>query len=194
MESALSNSGERMTLIDSEGRILLDFDYGDDPPWADSADGDGYSLVLIHPHSNPDHSSYTSWRSSRDIDGNPGTHDLVTYTGNPNDDRDGDGIPSLVEVLLGASEVRENLLSDFFTCNPTPDGETELLLTFSLVVQNVNIPAIEFSNDLESWEDVSSGSLFDEYLPGGRVRYRWVLPAPQPASRYFRIKAIQLAP
>ena len=194
MESALSNSGERLTLIDSEGRILLDFDYGDDPPWAESADGDGYSLVLIHPHSNPDHSSYTSWRSSRDIDGNPGAHDLVTFTGNPNDDRDGDGIPALVEFLLGASEVRGNLLSELFTCNPTPDGETELLLTFSLAVQNVNIPAIEFSDDLESWEDLASGSLFDEYLPEGRVRYRWVLPAPQPASRYFRIKAIQIAP
>ena len=194
MESALSNSGERLTLIDSEGRILLDFDYGDDPPWAESADGDGYSLVLIHPHSNPDHSSYTSWRSSRDIDGNPGAHDLVTFTGNPNDDRDGDGIPALVEFLLGASEVRGNLLSELFTCNPTPDGETELLLTFSLAVQNVNMPAIEFSDDLESWEDLSSVSLFDEYLPEGRVRYRWVLPAPQPASRYFRIKAIQIAP
>ena len=193
-ESALSNSGERLTLIDAEGSILIDFNYGDDPPWPESTDGDGFSLVLSNPLSNPDHGSHTSWRSSRSIDGNPATDDLVTFAGAPSDDRDGDGIPALVEFVLGSSDVRGNRLSDFFAFNPTVDGETELLLAFSLAVRNLNVPAIEFSDDLESWAQITAAPVFDEYLPGGRVRYRWLLPAPQPASRYFRIKAIQTAP
>ena len=194
MESALSNSGERLTLMDAEGSILIDFNYGDDPPWPESTDGDGFSLVLINPLSNPNHGIHTSWRSSRSIDGNPATDDLVSFAGAPSDDRDGDGIPALVEFVLGSSDVRVNRLSDFFACNPTVDGETELLLSFSLAVRNLNIPVIEFSDDLASWADITSASVFEEYLPGGRVRYRWLLPAPQPASRYFRIKATQTAP
>ena len=150
--------------------------------------------IRIDPLSNPDHASNTSWRSSRSIDGNPGVDDLVTFAGTPNDDRDGDGIPAMVEFLLGASDLRGNRLSDFFACHPTVDGETELLLAFSLAVQNLSVPTIEFSDDLESWEDVTTASFLDEHLPEGRVRYRWILPAPQPASRYFRIKAIQTTP
>lgn len=194
MESALSNRGERLTLMDSEGGIVLDFRYGDDPPWPEPADGDGYSLVLTDPSSNPDHSSYASWRSSRSIDGSPGTDDLNTFGGHPDEDRDGDGIPALLEFLLGSSDTRSDSLSNFFAAHPTPSGDTELRLTFSLANRDMESPVMEFSDDLQSWSNVASVPLVEEYLPEGRVRYRWTLPTPQPAIRFFRIKAIQSAP
>ena len=191
LDSALDNSGDRIILLDASGSVLLDFSYGDDPPWAESADGDGDSLILIDPLANPDHGVFSSWRSSTTTDGNPGNDDRVTFSGDPVRDRDNDGIPALVEFLLGTPEIREDLISDFFTWNHTPGGETELLLAFSLATRAIDMPAIEFSNDLETWQEVTVEPAFDEYLTAGRARYRWLLPAPQPAQRYFRIQVAE---
>ncbi len=194
LDGALDNSGDHLTLLDAAGRPLLDFSYGDDPPWPESADGDGYSLVLIDPFSDPNHGIFSSWRSSTSIDGNPGTDDREAFQGDSNRDRDGDGVPALVEFLLGSSEVKGDLLSDFFTWNRLPDGGTELYLAFSLATRGIDMPVIEFSEDLATWQKLTSDPVFDEHLPAGRVRYRWLLPAPQPTQRYFRIKVVPTAP
>lgn len=194
LDGALDNSGDHLTLLDTNGRILLDFSYGDDPPWPESADGDGDSLVLIDPLANPDHGDFSNWRSSTTTDGNPGTDDRTTFSGDPVRDRDRDGIPALIEFLLGTSDIRGDRLSDFFTWNYTPGGETELLLAFSLAAHFIEMPTIEFSTDLKTWQEVIAEPALDEHLTGGRARYRWLLPAPQPAQRYFRIRVVQTGP
>lgn len=79
-------------------------------------DGDGYSLVLINPSSNPDHSNPSNWRCSVQNHGNPGASDsLPAFSGNANTDNDLDGLPALVEHLLGGSDNdgtdAQNLLS-----------------------------------------------------------------------------------
>ena len=119
---------------------------------------------------------------------------MNTFGGHPDEDRDGDGIPALLEFLLGSSDTRSDSLSNFFAAHPTPNGDTELRLTFSLANRDMESPVMEFSDDLQSWSNVASVPLVEEYLPEGRVRYRWPLPTPQPAIRFFRIKAIQSAP
>ena len=67
-------------------------------------------------------------------------------------------------------------------------------LAFSLATRGIDMPVIEFSEDLATWQKLTSDPVFDEHLPAGRVRYRWLLPAPQPTQRYFRIKAVPTAP
>lgn len=185
---ALDNSGDHLTLLDASNNLILDFSYGDDPPWPESADGDGDSLVLLDPFANPDHGVFTSWRSSTTMDGNPGGDDRTFLAGDPARDPDGDRLPALLEHALGTSNLVSDSLADYLTWNPDPATGTELLLVFSLAAQNVMVD-IEYSDDLVLWQTVTSDPEFDEHLTGGRVRYRWLLPAPQPSERYFRIRA-----
>ena len=49
----LSNSGERIVVIDSTGTPIADLNYGTSDPWPEWADGEGGSLVLINPANVP---------------------------------------------------------------------------------------------------------------------------------------------
>jgi len=44
-DANLSNSGERITLLDAAGKVIQNFVYDDNTPWPETADGDGYSLT-----------------------------------------------------------------------------------------------------------------------------------------------------
>ncbi|MHC4864699.1 MAG: lamin tail domain-containing protein [Planctomycetota bacterium] len=71
----LSNAGERVCLEDAIGRVIHDFEYGDD--WRSITDGEGFSLTLIDP-TNSDPNSWDkqdSWRASAHTGGSPGTDD-----------------------------------------------------------------------------------------------------------------------
>ncbi|YCM44659.1 lamin tail domain-containing protein [Verrucomicrobiaceae bacterium 227] len=76
----LSDKGEQLTLLDALGSLILDFSYRDDAPWPTSADGEGYSLELINATSGIDPSDPMNWRSSRQINGTPGTSDSEDLT------------------------------------------------------------------------------------------------------------------
>ena len=188
LNGALDNSGDHLTLLDASGSIILDFSYGDDPPWPNSADGGGDSLVLQDPLSNPDHSLSSSWRSSTTADGNPGSDDRTTFAGAPGEDRDGDGIPALLEHLLGTSDRSGDLLSDFFTWNHDAPTGTALFLAYSLAARDIDEVLLEFSDDLITWQPVPASPEFHQHLRAARARFRWHLPAPQPTTRYFRAK------
>ncbi len=71
-EGALANEGERITLRDAIGRIILDFTYDDN--WYDSTDGDGRSLECLDllTHDPNALSSRASWRPSPQAGGSPG--------------------------------------------------------------------------------------------------------------------------
>nr|NIP93444.1 hypothetical protein [Akkermansiaceae bacterium] len=186
--SALDNSGDRIVLNDAGGTNILNFSYRDDPPWPDSADGDGDSLVLLDPFSNPDHDDPDNWRSSTTSDGNPGLDDGVVFAGEPGLDRDGDRLPALLEHALGTTDLAPDLLSSVLTMHFDPDDHGEIRITRSLAAQNVAL-TLEWSDGLQGWQPVPEPSTLDAHLPGGRARFRTLLPAPQPARRYFRLRA-----
>jgi hypothetical protein len=75
----LSDSGERITLLDAGGGIIRSFAYGDSAPWPSSADGDGPSLVLMRPETLPDPALPQNWRHSALPNGNPGSSDTITF-------------------------------------------------------------------------------------------------------------------
>jgi hypothetical protein len=68
----LDNGGERIALVDASGDTLISFRYDDKPPWPESADGEGYSLVLAHVGLNPAYDNAANWRASTKIHGDPG--------------------------------------------------------------------------------------------------------------------------
>jgi hypothetical protein len=68
----LDDGGERIALVDASGDTLVSLRYDDKPPWPESADGEGYSLVLAHIGLNPDYDNPASWHASQMIHGDPG--------------------------------------------------------------------------------------------------------------------------
>ena len=51
----LDNDGEQIVLLAGDDSVIRDFSYNDRSPWPKSADGDGFSLVLVDPTGDPDH-------------------------------------------------------------------------------------------------------------------------------------------
>jgi len=69
----LSNQGERIKVDDAQGNTIVDFDFGTNDPWPESADGVGASLVLIDPVGTPPDQmdKYYRWRGSTEAGGSP---------------------------------------------------------------------------------------------------------------------------
>ena len=79
----LSNSGEELALLDSNGNEISSIDYGDSNPWPVAADGAGATLVLSDPLSTPaaEVGKYYHWRSSVAAGGTPGIADAAAPAG-----------------------------------------------------------------------------------------------------------------
>ncbi|MBN1674284.1 MAG: lamin tail domain-containing protein [Kiritimatiellae bacterium] len=73
----LDNGGERLALLDNEGRTVTSVRYNDKDPWPQTADGDGYSLVPVD--SDGDQDDPAKWRASNLIGGSPGYDDGAPY-------------------------------------------------------------------------------------------------------------------
>ena len=70
----LSNGGERLTLVDPNGEVLLSFVYDDKGDWPAAADGEGASLTLIDPATDVSQlGDGNQWRASFTPNGTPGT-------------------------------------------------------------------------------------------------------------------------
>ncbi|MBN1673930.1 MAG: lamin tail domain-containing protein, partial [Kiritimatiellae bacterium] len=90
----LSNGGERIALLDSDGLTVTAVDYNDKHPWPEKADGDGCSLVPVD--ENGDANDPANWRASSLIGGSPGYDDgepfeivvneVLTHTDPPQQD------------------------------------------------------------------------------------------------------------
>ncbi|MCA9166957.1 MAG: lamin tail domain-containing protein, partial [Planctomycetales bacterium] len=89
---SLSNSGERLTLVDAQGAIIQQFDYNDTGAWPGRADGGASSLEIVDPSEAYDDPG--NWRNSNEFGGSPGTagtgstqtvviNELLTHTDLP---------------------------------------------------------------------------------------------------------------
>ncbi|MBL9171931.1 MAG: lamin tail domain-containing protein [Verrucomicrobiales bacterium] len=67
---SLSNGGERIALLDRDGRIVDSVTYGDSGTWPAAADGKGYSLELRNLTGDP--SAAATWQISASKGGSPG--------------------------------------------------------------------------------------------------------------------------
>ncbi|MEO6245303.1 MAG: CotH kinase family protein [Opitutaceae bacterium] len=62
-----SNNSEQLIVRAANGALIRQFTYRDSFPWPTEADGDGSSLVLNDPFSNPDHTLASSWHASAPV-------------------------------------------------------------------------------------------------------------------------------
>ncbi len=160
----LDNDGEQLVITDSTGGTVLDVTYNDADPWPASADGEGYSLVLIAAGAGSEANSPLAWRTSAELGGNPGRSDITNYAewrseaGIVSDsaDPDGDGLTNLMEYFLGSDPLDH---SEFAAAQPSIldleiDGVTQSYLTVR-VRRRIGADDIQimpqFSEDLLTW-------------------------------------------
>ena len=178
--SNLSNGGERMLLLDSQGSVIRDFEYDDDSPWPEAADGDGYALILRNPQSNPDHKLPENWEASSSIGGDPGVagsslsfedwqvtnfseselnnSSLSGPTGNP----DNDTLTNLEEFLSGSNPKLFNSSDTLLNIQIEESNNAERQQT-AIIKIRINSDArrsinwkILMSEDGANWSDASS--------------------------------------
>jgi hypothetical protein len=117
---SLSNDGEQLVITGPDATPIIDLTYNDAAPWPASADGDGYSLILIDPASSPDSDDPASWRTSAAANGNPGASDALSYASwklangisIDDGDPDGDGLTHFMEYALGGLPFQASPSSD----------------------------------------------------------------------------------
>jgi hypothetical protein len=180
----LANNGDRVQLLDAQGQVIRDFSYDDNAPWPESADGVGFSLVLINPASNPDHSIAGNWRSSVALNGNPGGSDATTFAGNPNGDDNGDGINNLTQYALAGATPFEHPF--------TGDGNGFLTLRFrrNLAADDI-IYSVERSLDLQAWTGGTDVAYVSEtHLLDGTAEFTWrsTHPIGEMAREFLRLR------
>ena len=99
--NSFDNGGEQVALVAAGGGSIQRFTYGDAAGWPETADGNGPSLVLMAPTTNPDPNDPLHWRASVSNDGNPGTGDAFPLPANPLLDDDGNGLSNLADYARG---------------------------------------------------------------------------------------------
>jgi len=79
----LANNGETISLQNTTNDTLISIQYDDKYPWPNSADGDGYSLVLREENAYTDLNNAKNWRASKIINGSPGKNENATVVEAP---------------------------------------------------------------------------------------------------------------
>lgn len=105
--TALNNGGESIKLEDRENNTVRQFSYSNTAPWPLEPAGQGFSLVLKKPHTNPDHGRADSWRASVSVGGAAGTSDAASLPANPIADANGNGVADLIDYALGVAPGRQ---------------------------------------------------------------------------------------
>ena len=157
---SLSNDGEQVHIIAANGTTIKDFTYNDVAPWPTTPDGDGYTLTLVDPDNNPDHSDPNSWTASANIGGSPGRGDGEGFNGDPSEDQDGDGLNAFLEYAFGTSDsdTKSKAFPSIKIDSLSINNELAEYLVFEFQ-KNTNAGGINYqiqtSNDLKTWSSAS---------------------------------------
>jgi hypothetical protein len=201
LTSSLSNSGEQITLIDALGVDARRITYNDKDPWPTSPDGDGYSIVLISPETNPDHSVPTNWRASAVSGGTPGRGNNTTFTGDPSADNDGDGLTALLEYALGSTQGDAGFSTESIPRSGTDffdDGagnfKEYLTLTYrrNLAADDI-LFEVQVSSDLISWDPLGTTAVSATSNEDGTetVIWRSLTPFEDQDRNFIRLRVAQ---
>ena len=167
--TALDNSADLLSLIDSNEIVILQFRYEDSAPWPEAPDGGGPALVLRDPTSAPDHSLPENWTASTTNGGNPGagTPDeiaqiLAVYftPAEMNDtsisgidaDPDKDGRSNLEEIFRGSDPTQADDREGFLSIVSDGAGNLSLQIRRSHGMTSIDW-FVESSEELSTWTD-----------------------------------------
>jgi hypothetical protein len=189
-DSALANNGETITLKDADGIVIQSFRYNDKAPWPESADGDGFSLVLKNTHGDMDPQDPASWQASSTKGGTPGAT-------NTSIDADQDGLAAMVERYLGTSDQNPNDAREAIQFSIEPDETMQppgdyltIRFTHDPLVTDIRA-VVEVSPDLITWNSdpgriVHTGTL--RAIQRETLIYRSTRPVESQKQEFVRIR------
>ena len=191
----LENAGERLTLTGADGRVIVSFRYNDRYPWAEAADGGGFSLVLRDPGGFPDPEDPAHWRRSGSIGGSPGAAVRKSFRGDAGADEDRDGRSALLEYAYGTSDQDSTDQKHGLVVQMSRGGFLEVIFPRDSSAEDAQIE-IEVSENLLEWMPLD-----EERLEGPRSvspedvpKERWRLGRPDAGLRYLRVRASLVLP
>lgn len=166
---SLANEGETITIETTGGTPVISFAYGVAAPWPPLTSTSG-SIVLKIPSgasTPPDHSVPGNWRASVSADGTPGTSDSPSFNGSATDDADGDGIPALVEYILGTgdSQPGEGAGNMSLVASTLVPGSFDFTLMRSATADDATA-GLETSPDLSVWTPVTAAPVSSQTSAG----------------------------
>lgn len=187
--SSLNNDGETIKLEDASNSTIKEFTYNDAFPWPRSADGQGASLVLIQPTSNPDPDIAANWRASSLSGGTPGnTPAPPALPTEPHADGDGNGRSDLVDYGLSGPVQ--------FTISPIDLGEGTRNYPTLEFHWNANAElanaTVQYSTDMVNWSHAPEQlrMISETFNNNGTVSYRWqsLTPVTESPHQFLRIQ------
>ncbi|HEX2749922.1 MAG TPA: lamin tail domain-containing protein, partial [Verrucomicrobiales bacterium] len=187
----LKNSGDTLTLVDIAGNLIISVTYSDSGSWPAVADGDGASLVLMHPDTVTDVNDPAAWRASTTSGGNPGGTDSVSFPagGDINADADQDGFPALVEHALGTPDT-DPFSAPVITTGMDGDGVLTIQVKRRAGADDVALEAVT-SGDLSTWTPAIPVS--DTLNLDGSVTRLWRCGTAAQTRVFVRVK-VRLSP
>ncbi len=208
--SGLSNDGESI-VIEGLGAPIRNFTYNDKAPWPEEADGDGFSLVLVSPETNPDHNVPSNWRASVQLGGSPGEQDgagqsFVSWSESnggvsAESDTDHDGRNALLEFAMGTDPNSHEASGDLMSAERRGievDGSIDdyLVVEFNKSLTASGIVLLpELSLTLQEWNAAGAQVVLMGEQNNGEGTARVVYRTAEPLrllsgdARFLRIRA-----
>ncbi len=211
----LSNSGDTLRIVDSQGEEVLEFKY--EPSWFPQTDGGGYTLVARNAapgwadYGSPSSPLPNVWALSAATGGSPGVGDTDNANGfegwrfnhwtlgevetpgalvGTTDDGDGDGMTNFAEYCYGRNP-RAHDASSLSSAGRVNDSGTDYpSITFTRRHLAVDVAwSVQESTNLTAWA-ATTVLVSTTQLGNGleRVTYRSANPA-STTPRYFRVVA-----
>ncbi len=207
----LANGGERLFLIDALGTTIRDFMYGDLFPWPTEADGNGPSLILVDPNTNPHHADPANWTFSAIPGGTPGgstppqafnqwralfwsgtnaTNNLIS---GPSADPDADQVANFLEYAFGLLPFETSTPPGVQVWTEEFDGESHLALELLRSAAATNATFIwEQSADLKNWSSAANAlELISAQTQSNGLqiqRFREISPLALSNARFIRLR------
>ncbi|MFT5187613.1 MAG: hypothetical protein ACI957_000628 [Verrucomicrobiales bacterium] len=212
----LANAGSRIFVRAHDRETISEFNFSDDEPWPQDADGEGKSLVLKNSADSPDPSLPASWIAGAKDNGTPGSDESGQGGGGPVEpgpgfdtwladefdaaeladasisgptaDGDGDGLPTLAEYLLGGDPKA----SDADKLLSVSRTDAFLNVTFSRQAGLTDVEAaLEVSSDLVTWTSGGDVAEVSVTLGAGGTETVVLRDTKSGSARYARLRVTQ---
>ncbi len=185
---ALANDGDWIHLLAPSGRVVSRFHYGDARPWPLLAAGSARSMTRVASPQGLDPTDPRSWRASAVVGGTPGWDDAIPFTGELNQDLDGDGLSAAEEYFLGSNDLDPKSGPDR---QPKllvgPSGEISLSVSHPLGADRLGV-VWESSADFVNWSLATDWPQPESWVSGDNETLLWRSVGTSEAAVYYRLR------